>query len=312
MSCAIRKWVAKSLFIITISFCGAAVAVPAIDVLVISSKSSVMHVNVEHSVVSYLDSAALLENGGKLRYHNSSIEGANQKIQALKPDLIVTIGSRAMKQYWHINTPRLYAFVTFNTFSQLYTTQPIANDHYGIIFLDQPLDRQLDLARKIIPEARVGLLLSSQSTSAASAYLSSQVLAADNNIVVSYVDEKEQLVDQAKLLLNDVDILLATPDAAVWQPSSAKWLLYLAYQQGKPVVGFSEALTRAGTIASVYSEPEQIGRQIAEAIKAFSEGRVDWQKNTGPKYYQHSVNESIANSLGISDAILNAIKEKAN
>ena len=110
----------------------------------------------------------------------------------------------------------------------------------------------------------------------------------------------------------DVDILLATPDAAVWQPSSAKWLLYLAYQQGKPVVGFSEALTRAGTIASVYSEPEQIGRQIAEAIKAFSEGRVDWQKNTGPKYYQHSVNESIANSLGISDAILNAIKEKAN
>ncbi len=279
-----------------------AVALQAKTIFVVSSKSDAIYQEVEQAI---RDNVITQDN---VRYYYTDLSRLNA-LAGLKPDFIVTIGSQAMRHYWREqpDVPKLHAFVAFSAYQSLNLEHPIS-DHKGVIFLDQPLDRQLDLAQKIVPNAKIGLLLSANSQSPVNDFL---LQSANQGIVVNYVSEKDELVRQAESLLADIDVLLATPDSLVWRPSSAKWLLYMAYQKRKPVIGFSEALTRAGTVASVYSDPAQIGRQVAESIMNFVGGNSDWSKSTSPKYFRFSVNETIANSLGIDESTLHSI-ERSN
>ena len=169
------------------------------------------------------------------------------------------------------------------------------------IYLDQPFDRQARLIRLAFPEARrVGVLLSTEQRNVADELdeaLRSQRL----GLIHALVTEDNRLMTPLEQVLSETDLLLAIPDALVFNRSTAQSLFLTSYRYRDPVVGYSRSMTRAGALVSLYSTPAQIGRQAAEWVgNALNSGTVRWPAPAHPLYFEVSINDQVARSLGFS------------
>lgn len=168
------------------------------------------------------------------------------------------------------------------------------------IYLDQPVARQLALARALLPGARrVGFLAGPQVRRKA-ALIREAARAAGFQADLVNADGARDAAQGIERLVARNDLILAVYDAQVLTPATAKWLLHLAYQQGRPVLGFSRAYVTAGAVASVYSTPAQIGRQAADWILAWhTDGLRDLPAAGHPVEFEVAVNRPVARSLGL-------------
>jgi len=231
-----------------------------------------------------------------------------------EPDLVVSVGAAAMtysRKRWP-GTDQINSFITRPAYQRapvLVGDDGEVPPRLGAVFLDQPIQRQLHLAQLLSPKGRLALLLPPQARGWVIEYQlhHPQEFKRFN---IAYTSGDENVVDIARELLRDSELLIAVPEPAIWQPANAKWLLYVAYQLRKPVVGFSAALTRAGALVSVYSTPQQIGRQTGENIRRWKQGDESWATGQPPLYYSLEVNQAVAESLGIDQAIVRQLQDK--
>ena len=170
------------------------------------------------------------------------------------------------------------------------------------IYLDQPFARQARLIRLVFPEARrVGVLLSAQQRTWADeldAALRGQRL----GLVYAMVTEEDRIIGPLEQVLNETDLLLALPDPMIFNRNTAQSLFLTSYRYRDPVVGYSRSMTRAGALLSLYSTPAQIGRQAAQwAGEALGNALpVRLPPAAPPVYFEVSINEQVARSLGFS------------
>lgn len=96
----------------------------------------------------------------------------------------------------------------------------------------------------------------------------------------------------------DYQAILATPDSALYSPGNIRNILLTTYRRNQPIIGFSAGLVKIGTLASAYSDIEDISAQIEEVVSAFkASGKLP--EPQFPKYYSVVVNEDVARSLNI-------------
>jgi len=215
--------------------------------------------------------------------------------------LVVAVGVRAATQA--IRTARgtpvlcvLVPQVTYEIMRKTYGSDPSAP--ISAIYLNQPMGRQLDLARLAVPNLQqVSVLLGPTSrlrrsdleTAARQRGLQLQIgeIGTDDNPIVALAS-----------ILDDTDALLAEPDPVVFNRGNLEGILLSTYRMSIPVIGFSHAYVQAGALAAVYSTPEQIGRQAGELISRVA-GRGRWQlpNPAYPTYYTVTVNRQVARSL---------------
>ena len=69
-----------------------------------------------------------------------------------------------------------------------------------------------------------------------------------------------------------------------------------AYKMKKPVIGFSASYTRAGAVASIFSTPEQIGRQSGEWLLDMR-AKKTVSHTQYPKYFTITTNPNIQRVL---------------
>lgn len=167
------------------------------------------------------------------------------------------------------------------------------------IYLDQPVERQAQLIRLALPEARrVGVLLSAEQGSLAGeldAALQGQQL----SLVLGTLSGEERLIAPLENVLAGADVLLAVTDPLVFNRNTAQSLFLTSYRYRVPVLGYSRSLTRAGALLSLHSSPAQIGRQTAETVVAAVQGgSVRLPVPDHPAYFSISINEQVARSLG--------------
>lgn len=170
----------------------------------------------------------------------------------------------------------------------------------GTIFIDQPFTRQFHLIKSALPSVtKVGVVLGKQG-----AYqlpeLDRQAKVHRLNLVSAILGNNSRLVETLERVLDEAEILLlAFPDNEVLSRTTAQSVFMTSYRFRDPVVGYSQSLSRAGALLSLYSKPAQIGRQAAEVLLRALEGEklpaVQW-----PRYFSISVNEYVARSLDIS------------
>jgi len=88
----------------------------------------------------------------------------------------------------------------------------------------------------------------------------------------------------------------------IFNRNTAQSLFLTSYRYRDPVVGYSRSMTRAGALLSLYSTPAQIGRQAAQwAGEALGNARpVRLPPAAAPVYFEVSINEQVARSLGFS------------
>lgn len=244
-------------------------------------------------------------------FHILTVEQFKQ--QQRKPstqyDLMVAIGTAAATEAMEHESevPLLNIFIPKNAYdairpnnSHTNTREFVTTRKVSAIYLDQPLKRLITLAYLLKPETKkLGTIFGPISQSA-QPEIEKLAKAGGMDLKYDFLTKEDNPVSTLKPVVTESDLFIAIPDHAILNKAIARWILYLSFQHKIPVIGFSNAYTNAGAIASVYSTPENIGTQAAEAI-------VNWLKNSDdtiwepvyPRYFTLSTNPAVARSLDI-------------
>ncbi|MDY6949518.1 MAG: hypothetical protein SXG53_27870 [Pseudomonadota bacterium] len=110
-----------------------------------------------------------------------------------------------------------------------------------------------------------------------------------------------------------VDVILALPDGSVLNPSNINHVVRTLYQRRSVLIGYSSALTRVGSLASVYGSPRNIARSVASVVERYADDRALPE----PAFVSEisvAFNSQLARSLNIAlpgeSATVRAIKMK--
>lgn len=245
---------------------------------------------------------ALPENPGFSIINLHETRLSNQ--QASSYQLIVAIGSYATREAVGLGSeaPVLSIFTPKNAYEAAWPEHARApTGQASAIFLDQPLGRMITLAALLKPDATRFSTIFGPVSKALEAEL--KVLTTSRGLVLKhgYLDQKDNPVSVLRPVVKGTDLFLALPDQAVLNRAIAKWILHLSFQQKVPVIGFSKAYTNAGALASIFSSPDDIGRQAGELISHWlRDPESTLGKPQYPRYFTISTNPAVARSLGIS------------
>lgn len=217
--------------------------------------------------------------------------------------LVVAVGVRAATKALQTarHTPVLCVLVpqvTYETLQKTYATD--SSTPISAIYLDQPMGRQLDLARLAVPNLeQVSVLLGPTSRLRRGA-LEAAARQRKLELQIGEIGPDDNPLVALASILEDSDALLAEPDPVVFNRGNLEGILLGTYRMSIPVIGFSHAYVEAGALAAVYSTPEQIGRQTGELISRIAaQGRWKLPKPAYPAYYTVAVNRQVARSLRI-------------
>lgn len=165
------------------------------------------------------------------------------------------------------------------------------------IYRDQPLTRQLRLAKLILPKLqRVAILQGEQNLPIARSELERL---ASVNIAVAAIHQQQDWAKSLSQLMIDNEILLGIDDPQMYNNDTIHSILLTTYRHGKVLIGPSKPFVSAGSLASCYSTTDQYLQQLIDIVYVYllTEKLPSAQY---PKNYQIAVNQQLATSLGLA------------
>lgn len=243
------------------------------------------------------------------------LEPQQLDILAIKnPSLIIAIGSQTTKTLLdaNITTPILSALIPRHISSSLSEKYP-NRKNWSSLLIDQPLNRQFRLITTLLgPNKKTGVLLGPY-TKDLTKPLQAISVNSPHKIKIEEIKNSDELTTSLKALSNKSNVLLTLPDPVIYNKSTIRGVLLLAYRNKLPIIGFSQAYVRAGAIAAIYSEPEQISEQIINISASYFINNEFEKKEYYPDDFSVALNKNVARSLGIklsaNKAIIRQIKK---
>ncbi|MET4000871.1 putative ABC transport system substrate-binding protein [Marinobacterium sp. MBR-109] len=228
--------------------------------------------------------------------------------------VILAVGTRAcerMLERYHPESKLICAFLPSATFDQLKRKLLPTGSYAAVsaIYIDQPLARQIRLARLVSPEAAtLGTALGSNSLNMRDG-LEQGAQAEAFELSLVELTRQDNPVQLLAPVVEGSDLFLVIPDSSVFNRAISKWLLYLSLRHKVPVIGFSASYTEAGAAASVHSSASQIGRQSAEWLNLLQDGG-NLPNASFPRYFDVSVNPVAVRTLGIEPLSAELLQER--
>lgn len=164
------------------------------------------------------------------------------------------------------------------------------------LFRDQPLLRQLQLARALLPDARSALVIHSQPL-----FANAEAAAQQHTDFVLHVYQVDTSQDWAKPLsrwVSENDVLIGIEDSDLYNRSTIRSVLLTTYRHGKVLIGPNRGFVGAGSLASTYTSPEQYLVQLQAMVQSWQDNRV-LPPAQYPNLFQININRQVANSLGL-------------
>ena len=281
---------------------GISSAAKPVDVAVVLSKSSQPYEEFYRQL-----EAGLADKPRSFRLHrlNGEISGALAALagRGIRPRLIVAAGSQAADRVLALKTPLP---TLFSLIPSIRYRHRIASADWcrragncSAVYLDQPVQRQLAVIRRVLPEVRrLGVLLGPASI-ALRDELQQAAAKQDLQLTIIEAGARDNLVALTNRLSRDSDALLALPDPAIYNRKTAKGILLATYRYRIPLLAYSHGFVRAGALFSLYSAPAQIGRQSAGVLVA-SVTRGDSITLPAPHYpesFRFEINPAVRHAL---------------
>lgn len=192
-------------------------------------------------------------------------------------ELVVPLGTSAAEYVatQSDRSPTLFALIPADTFQHLRDCCLDADDPLvSAVFVDQPIEQQLRLARALLPRAqRLGVLLGPTSAPRTEEI---RVNAESLGLEIRFetITDEHGIGVALRRIAAEVDALLAVPDPLVFNRSTIANILLASYRYELPVIGYSEGLVRAGATAAVFADIGQLAETAALKTLAYYESRV--------------------------------------
>lgn len=213
-------------------------------------------------------------------------------------NLVVTVGAHAanLVAKTEVKAPVLNTLIPRALYERLATR----DGQNSAIYLDQPLTRQLELARIVLPgKTRLCVVYGPQSR-AYIAELERLATAKGYSVVAEMVDRAGDLGPVLQRSLSRCEFLFALPDADIFNRNTIQQILLTSYHSNDPVIAFSAAHVKSGALAAVFTSPDQVARHTAEVIlKLHTDGNFTLPPPQFPLYWSVSVNRQVARSFGL-------------
>ena len=220
--------------------------------------------------------------------------GPDGRVPAGPGARLVALGAEACRRLVAAERPLTCALLSIEAFASI--ACPRRCDGLEAIVMDQPVSRQIAVARAVYPALRRFGVLS------AHAAPEGVPRAGAGSATYRRFRADESLTSQLDAALAANDALVALPESPIFNRSSLRVVLLTAYGYAKPVIGFGRAYVTAGALISAYSTPEQILREALAAPAAgrpAGDARADGARVRAPTRFSVAENPRIARSLGL-------------
>lgn len=224
-----------------------------------------------------------------------------------RPELIVTLGSRAAGRTAAWEGPVFHAFITHSQLQALYGEDVPSGR--GALFLDQPLGRYVTLIRAALPEVTQLLLPRSSRAPDGLAELRRAAKAAGlglHEVAVVSPQELDAMLEQAEPKRSAV---LFLPDPALRSNAMMKVAVVGAYRRAVPLVAYSEGLVMAGALMAVHTTVSLHAEEVAGLVQSLLTAR-QVARPAYPTRFELTVNYRLAESLGLRMPKAAALREK--
>lgn len=281
-------------------------ALPALSaspvILLVKSGSEVVYQELSASIESALETLC----PECANYQVKTINLDDMPVDQLNADnagieLIVTIGVNAAQLIAKsdISTPRLYTLIPKSAAASMRLDEHAANT--SVVYLDQPVRRQLNLVKLITSENQVLGVLFGPTTDSSRMLLEKAARDLAIPLQTESADVENEIGPALKNLLEHSNIILALPDPLIYNRNTIFNILLSSYHHRIPLIGFSASYVKAGAMLAIHSTPQDIGLQIAEIIRQFvTTAGGNLPDSEYPKYFSIEVNQSVAHSLDIN------------
>ncbi len=230
--------------------------------------------------------------------------GVGQSAPAQMPALVISLGAQALREaqqraaQWPAwaAVPVLAALLPQSAYRPLAAQLPKGS---SAIWLDQPVERYLDLLRQTLPQRRrVGVLLGVATHTLAPA-LDRAAQQRGLELVKAGVDRPAtDLYPALQRVLQTSDVFLALPDPTLYSAEALQNILIASYRQRVPLLSYSAAHVRAGATLALHTPLDQVSLQVVQALRAFLAGR-GLPAPEGAQGFAVAVNEQVARSLSL-------------
>lgn len=212
--------------------------------------------------------------------------------------LTVAVGTDALREVLEGGPQRpVFALLApRRTFASIRAQRAGSRVPLSALYLDQPLDRQVRVARAVFPELdEIAVLLADD------ADLASFGGGDDSRpLAVVRVREREAPVQALERIPAVTDALAAVPDERIYSAGTLHGMLLGSYRSDMPIIGYSRSLVRAGGLITAWLDPREHGRAAAELLRGFlREGPGEWPDSQYSPRFRVMVNHSVARSLGL-------------
>jgi ABC-type uncharacterized transport system substrate-binding protein len=225
--------------------------------------------------------------------------------------LTLVLGSQAAIQLSQQKTssPVIYSLIPRPTYQELMqSNKNCTPGNCTAVYIDQPVERILKLTRIALPKLKTAGILTSSKSNLNISHLKSLARSEGIEIQHKQTENTKNLIFDLSDVLRHSDALLSIPDRGIYSRYTVQSILLTAYRHRKPVIGYSRSFVKAGALFAVYSTPAQLSMQTSEIISQFFNTKNHvLPAPQHPRYFSVSVNEMVANSLGIqieSEAVL--------
>jgi ABC-type uncharacterized transport system substrate-binding protein len=217
----------------------------------------------------------IVTDWAKNNQYSVVLKAEQQKLVGLldKTDIVISLGSGATETVFKSKSkkPHIATLITKSSFDNLakqyFGTEALALAA-GIspILLDQPFERKVALAKKLLPKAsRVGVMLGSSTKGKITTYNNS-IIDRKMKSQTLVIDAEKNPIRQLDPIIKQSDVFIPIADSHLINVTTAKWILQLSYRYRVPVIGYSSNFVDAGALASIYSSAQGVAKQTLELL----------------------------------------------
>lgn len=221
---------------------------------------------------------------------------AKSPSQVLNADHIITMGVASLEQQLAKGdtTPIIATYVSQSSLNE--SALSILPAHVSVMLANPKPERQLRLAKLLIPRLRTAALLHSPGNMD---QLNHWISAAETNDVKLNTAELTRSEDLARTLVSALDrsdVLMGLDDRSIFNADNLKTILLTSYTRNRVLIGPSAPFIAAGSLSTTFSSPTDMARSVDFLLdNPAALSSMDY-----PRFFSVLSNQQVARSMGFA------------